>query len=139
MELKASTKEDAIRELASIMAAQGRITDTEDFIKHIFERERLGSTGIGNNVAIPHCPTRSVKDLAIGFGRSTRGIDFSSADGKEVKYIFLMGTNPEQLNVYLKFLAGLSKLLEDQAFRIAFSGARSADDLITLFRKYERD
>ena len=137
MELKASTREDAVRELAAVMASRGRITDTEDFIKHILERELLGSTGIGNRVAIPHCPTRSVKQLAIGFGRSSRGIDFGAVDGQAVKYIFLMGTNPEQLPLYLKFLSGLSKLLGDKAFYSEFSGAGSPEELVTAFRKYE--
>jgi len=138
MDLKAETKEDAIRELAGVMASRGLITDTDDFIKHIFEREHLGSTGIGNHVAIPHCPTRSVKDLAIGFGRSSRGIDFSAVDGKEVNYIFLMGTHPEHLGLYLKFLAGLSRLLADHAFYSEFSGVGSPEELIAVFSKYEK-
>lgn len=138
MELTAATKEEAIRELAAVLTAQGKITDKEDFIKHILERERLGSTGIGNHVAVPHCPTRSVKDLVMAFGRSSRGIEFGSLDGGEVNYIFMMGTNPDQLNVYLRLLASLSKLLTNRAFRDEFSCVSGAEQLVETFRKYER-
>ena len=138
MDLKASTKEAAIRELADLLTRHGRVADEEDFIKHVMEREMLGSTGIGNHVAIPHCPTQSVKGVAVAFGRSKQGVDFQSFDGLEVKHVFLMGTNPEDLNVYLKLLATLSKLLNDRMFRQEFGNATTADELIAVFKKYEK-
>jgi fructose PTS system EIIBC or EIIC component len=138
MKLSADTKEGAIRELAAVLAKQGKVTDTDDFLKHVFERERLGSTGIGNHVAVPHCPTKSVKDMAMAFGRSTAGIEFGAVDGAEVNYVFLMGTNPEHLSIYLRMLAALSRLLQDRAFRDDFSKAHTADELIAAFKKYEK-
>src|SRR5512137_1329451 len=84
MDLKAPDKTSAIRELAGVLQGSGRIKDKEDFIKHIMERERLGSTGIGNKVAIPHAPTHSVEGLVMAFGRSLGGVDFHSLDGEEV-------------------------------------------------------
>jgi len=138
MDLKAGTKEDAIRELADVLAQQGKVSDEGDFIKHVMEREKLGSTGIGNHVAIPHCPTRSVKGVVVAFGRSTRGVDFQSVDGHEVNHLFLMGTNPEDLNVYLKLLATLSKLLNNRIFRQEFGDAATPDELITVFKKHEK-
>lgn len=138
MDLKSSSKEGAIRELASVLASTGKVSDNEDFIKHLMEREKLGSTGIGNHIAIPHTPTKSVESLAMAFGRSRDGIDFQSLDGEEVNLVFLMGTNPDNLNVYLKLLATLSKLLSDRLFREEFMAASSADKIIELFRRYEK-
>jgi fructose-specific phosphotransferase system IIA component len=138
MTLESTTKEGAIRELSAVLARQGKLTDTDDFIKHILERERLGSTGIGNYVAVPHCPTRSVKQLVMAFGRSPAGIEFGAQDGNGVKYVFLMGANPDHLNVYLKMLAGLSRLLTNREFRDKFGQAQTAEQLIGIFRAYEK-
>jgi fructose-specific phosphotransferase system IIA component len=138
MELKASTKEEAIRELSSVLKLSGKIKNLEDFIKHILEREALGSTGIGNRVAIPHSPSESVEGLVVAFGRSLSGIDFQSIDGEEVNFIFLMGTNPSDLNIYLKLLATLSRLLNDRLFRDELVGVNTPEEIIDLFKKHER-
>jgi fructose-specific phosphotransferase system IIA component len=120
------------------LAPTGKIKDNEDFIKHILEREGLGSTGIGNRVAIPHAPTRSVEGLVVAFGRSEKGIDFQSLDGHEVNLIFLLGTNPQDLNEYLKFLATLAKLLNNRQFRQEFTGADSPEALVQVLTKFEK-
>jgi PTS system fructose-specific IIC component len=138
MDMKASTKEAAIRELAGVLKTQGKVIDEEDFVKHVMEREKLGSTGIGNSVAIPHCPTKSVNGVVMAFGRSKQGVDFQSFDGREVNHIFLMGTNPEDLNIYLKLLASLAKLLNDRVFRAEFAAASTADELTAIFKKHEK-
>jgi fructose-specific phosphotransferase system IIA component len=139
MDLKANTKEEAIKELVSVLSSSGKVKDGDDFVKHILERERLGSTGIGNRVAIPHAPTQSVEGLLIAYGRSKQGIDFQSHDGEEVNSVFLIGTNPSDLNLYLKLLASLSKLLNDKLFRDEFAKAQSGEGLIDLFKKHEKN
>jgi PTS system fructose-specific IIC component len=138
MDLKAGNKEAAIKELASVLLPSGKVNDKEDFIKHIMERERLGSTGIGNHVAIPHAPTHSVDGLVVAFGRSMGGLDFQSLDGDEVNLIFLLGTNPQDLGTYLKFLATLSRLLNNRQFRQEFMTADSAAALIEVLKKHEK-
>ncbi len=138
MDLKAGSKESAIKELASVLLPSGKVNDKEDFIKHIMERERLGSTGIGNHVAIPHAPTQSVDGLVVAFGRSIGGLDFQSLDGDEVNLIFLLGTNPQDLGTYLKFLATLSRLLNNRQFREEFMTADSAAALIEVLKKHEK-
>ncbi|MCX5708588.1 MAG: PTS sugar transporter subunit IIA [Candidatus Omnitrophica bacterium] len=138
VDLKANNKEAAIRELASVLLPSGKVNNKEDFIKHIMERERLGSTGIGNRVAIPHAPTQSVNDLVVAFGRSVNGIDFQSLDGDEVNLIFLLGTNPDNLGIYLKFLAGLSRLLNNRQFREEFMAANSPAAIIEVLKKHEK-
>lgn len=136
--LKAQNKTAAIEELADCLQRTELVRDRQDFIKHVLEREQLGSTGIGNHVAIPHATTVSVSGLVVAFGRSAGGIDFSSLDGEEVNHIFLMGTNQDNLNVYLRVLAQLSRMLNDKLFRQEFSQAATADEIIAVVRKYEK-
>jgi len=137
VDLKAGNKEAAIRELVSVLLSSGKIKNKEDFIKHIMERESLGSTGIGSQVAIPHATTESVEGLVAAFGCSAQGFDYQALDGEKVNLVFLLGTNPEHIGTYLKFLAALAKLLNDPQFRKELMSASTADSLIETFRKYE--
>ncbi|MDD5347593.1 MAG: PTS sugar transporter subunit IIA [Candidatus Omnitrophica bacterium] len=139
MDLKADNKEQAIKELTQVLESSGKIKDKNDFVKHVMERERLGSTGIGNRVAIPHAPTQSVDGIVVAFGRSRGGLDFQSLDGQEVNLIFLIGTTPDDLAVYLKLLASLSRLLTNRQFREEFMMAGSSQDLFGILRKFEHD
>ena len=139
LDLKATGKEAAIRELVAKLEATGKIKDKDDFIKHLLERERLGSTGIGNRVAIPHAPTQSVEGMVFAFGRSAKGLDFQSLDGEEVNMVFLLGTNSQDLHSYLKLLATLSKLLNNRQFREDFMAAGSCEQIIEILKKHEKD
>ncbi len=138
VDLKATDKEGAIKEVAGVLGAAGKIIDQEVFIGDVLEREELGSTGIGNNVGIPHARTKAVKGFVIGFGRSTSGIEFKALDGEKVNLIFLMGADPGELNLYLRILAELSKLLMNNAFREALISANSAAEVIAVVRKFEK-
>lgn len=137
MDLKASTKEDAIREISVVLTPSGKVKDAGKFVSDILEREGLGSTGIGHKVAIPHSRTEAVESFVIGFGRSTNGIDFKAIDGDMVNLIFLMGANPRELNLYLRLLAELSRFLMENTFRKALLSACSADEIIEIFKRFE--
>lgn len=137
LEIEAKTKEEAIKYLVEKLEANGDISGKEQFVKDILEREGLGSTGIGNNVAIPHARTSSVKEFVIAFGRSSEGIDFEALDGQKVNIVFLMGANPKQLNLYLRLLAELSKLLMNESFRQQLLSARSAKEVIDIVKNFE--
>lgn len=138
VDLQATDKGGAIKELAEVLSAGGKIIDREAFIKDVREREELGSTGIGNNVGIPHARTKAVKGFVIAFGRSTSGIEFKALDGEKVNLIFLMGADPGELNLYLRILAELSKLLMNVAFRETLISANSAAEVIAAVKKFEK-
>ncbi len=138
MDLKSEKKEDALREIAAKLAQGNEPFDQEKFIKDVLERENLGSTGIGNSVAIPHARTEAVKGFVIGFGRSKPGIEFDSLDGKKVNLIFLMGADPAELNLYLRILAELSKLLMNAAFRQVLISAENPQKVIETVKKFEQ-
>ena len=78
--LRAQTKEEVLRELTDLLEKTGKISDREEFLRVILEREELGSTGIGYNIAIPHARSSGVKSLVGAFGISREGIDFDALD-----------------------------------------------------------
>jgi len=130
-------KEDAIRELAQLVENAQEITDFEHFLEDVFERERLETTGIGDETAIPHARTDVVSRLIIAVGRSTHGVEFGSLDGRKVKLIFLMGTPKGSVSHYLKILAQLTRLLKKEPFREKLLEAQDGEMVVKLFRGSE--
>ncbi|UCG34951.1 MAG: PTS sugar transporter subunit IIA [Candidatus Omnitrophota bacterium] len=137
LDLKAQNKDETVREIADSLSTSKKILNTEKFISDVLERESLGSTGIGNSVAIPHARTQAVKGFVIGFGRSRTGVDFNALDGQKVNLVFLMGADPAELNLYLRILAELSKLLMNKSFREALILAQDAVEVINTVKKFE--
>ena len=133
IDLKASTKEEALKELAKLMASSPEITDPEEFEKGIFEREKQLSTGVGIGVAVPHVKIASVKDFIAAIGRSHRGIDYNSIDNKPVHIIVMIGASDTQSGEYLKVLARLVLRLKQKEFRRKVMLAKSPEEIRDLF------
>jgi mannitol/fructose-specific phosphotransferase system IIA component (Ntr-type) len=112
-ELQASTKEEAIRELIDLAVARGLVEQKhqEEIARGVLEREKRGSTGLGDGIAVPHVKeSPHVKSLCGAFGRSKSGVNFDAVDGKKVHLVFLIlgakGTSNDHIAI-LKKLAGL--------------------------------
>jgi PTS system nitrogen regulatory IIA component len=116
-EIKATDKIGVIREFAKILQATGRVTDAEALVRVLLERESLGSTGIGDGVAIPHGKLSSISTMVVAFGRSSRGVDFQSLDAKPVYLFFLLVTPDNKPGDYLKTLARISRILKNPVLR----------------------
>lgn len=115
--LRATSKEDVIRELAQMMAQVCTEVPADDIYKILLEREHLGSTGIGNGVAIPHGKLPALNQIVTGFGRSIEGITFDSQDSKPAHLFFVLLAPGNSASLHLKTLARLSRLLKDAHFR----------------------
>jgi len=104
-ELKAATKETAIKELVSVLAAGGAVpkAKVKEVTRAVLEREKLGSTGIGRGIAVPHVKLPFVKDPVGAVGKSRAGIDFSSLDGEltHTVFLFVSPTDPAEKHVAL--------------------------------------
>ena len=137
LDLLSEQKDDAIRELVQLMENAEGMVNFERFLEDVFERERLGTTGIGDGIAIPHARTDAVDQLVIAIGRSARGVEFESLDGKKVKLLFLMGTPRGSVSHYLKILAQLTRLLKEDTFRDKLLEARDKERVVSLFREIE--
>jgi len=110
--LKAKTKLDCLEELTTLFVENKDIRTGGIVLTMLRERELLGSTGIGKNVAIPHGRTTATMEVKIAFGRSETGIDFGSTDKKPVKLIFVVLAPPQDKdNKYLPILGKLVEVL----------------------------
>lgn len=139
LKLNATDKVSAIKELAEVFRHSKNIYDFDQMLADIIEREALGSTGIGNEVAIPHARSESVREFMIAFAR-TDGIDFKAPDDKLVKLIFLMVIPKDKgVNDYLKILARLTRLLQRDEFRDALICSCDAKGVITCFQEAEKE
>ena len=135
LSIQARNKKDAIRELAHLMEGKPEMGDLKCFLEDVFERERLETTGIGDEIAIPHARTDTVKQLILAFGRSQRGINFDSLDGRKVKLFFLMGIPRESVSHYLKILAQLTRLLKQGPLREKLLEVEDSEEVVALFKQ----
>ena len=118
-DIKSAKKEDVIKELVDTLIAAGDIEKRyrNKLIESLMEREALGSTAIGQGIAIPHAKSDCVEKLVAAFGLSKKGVDFDSLDG-ELAYIFFLLVAPQDsAGPHLKALARISRLLKDKYFR----------------------
>jgi PTS system nitrogen regulatory IIA component len=140
-EISCQTKEGVLRELVRALAqaqAQAEKQIHEDrMIEILLERESLGSTGIGEGVAIPHGKSKEVKKILAAFGRSRAGMDFQSLDGKPTHLFFLLIAPENSAGMHLKALAQISRLMKDQTFRKRLREARSGDEIQAIFSEGE--
>jgi PTS system nitrogen regulatory IIA component len=131
-QLKAGNKRDALAELTGVFA-QGRIkVDSEAMLHVLLERERLGSTGIGDGIAIPHGKLHGLEEMVVSFGRSREGIAFEAMDGKPVHLFFLLMAPENSAGQHLKALAKIYRMLKDANFRKNLLEAKMHEDLFRI-------
>jgi nitrogen PTS system EIIA component len=116
-DIKGTTKREVIRELVEALRQANLIGDAEKAAKVIEDREKLGSTGIGDGVAIPHGKLKGLHTILVAFGRSSSGVDFEAVDGKPVHIFFLLLAPEDSASLHLKMLSRISRILRDPGFR----------------------
>ncbi|MFA7652850.1 MAG: PTS sugar transporter subunit IIA [Candidatus Omnitrophota bacterium] len=118
-DIKSVKKEDVIKELVEALIAAGDIEKRcrNKLIESLMSREALGSTAIGQGIAIPHAKSDCVEKLVAAFGLSKKGVDFDSLDGEPAYIFFLLVAPQDSAGPHLKALARISRLLKDKYFR----------------------
>jgi PTS system fructose-specific IIA component/PTS system nitrogen regulatory IIA component len=136
-ELKAVTKEEAIRELVQSLLDAGELEaeQYDDIVAAIMKREELGSTGIGRGVAVPHTKHPSVQKLVGTVGVSEEGVDFDSLDGERVQLFFLLISPPERPGDHLRALENISRQLRDETFCRFLKQSKTTDDINQLLQE----
>ena len=131
-----SNKEDVIRELVQLLVSGSSIKekDVNKLIQILLKRESLGSTGIGQGVAIPHGKSDCVTKLVAAFGVSRSGVNFDSLDGEPVSLFFLLVAPEDSAGPHLKALARISRLLKDKHFRDSLRSAKDEKTLVKIIR-----
>jgi PTS system nitrogen regulatory IIA component len=118
-DLKAREKRSVLEELAQTIVDQEPDLDKSALVKVLLDRERLGSTGIGDGVAIPHGKFNGLSQPMVSFGRSRKGLDFESMDGQPAFLFFLLVAPENSTSIHLKALARIAKILKSSSFRKA--------------------
>lgn len=137
-DLKGKDKKDILEELVSPLVETTGI-DQETLVKVLIERERLGSTGIGGGVGIPHGKLDGLKSITLGFGVSRNGVDFDSMDGKPTHLFFLLLTPENSTGLHLKLLARISRLLKKDPFKEKLLQALDREEIYDAIREEDED
>ena len=136
-DLQANNKRGALEELAKTLVNGPDGLSLQTVMEVLLDRERLGSTGIGDNIAIPHGKLPQLSQLKLSFGRSLKGVDFDSMDGKPSHLFFLLLAPVNSAGLHLKALAKISRMLMSQPFRDNLMKASGAEEIYRLIA--ERD
>jgi len=137
-DLNARDKKGVIEELVSPVV-QYTSVDREALVKVLMERERLGSTGIGGGIGIPHGKLRGLESLILSFGLSRKGVDFESMDGRPTHIFFLLVTPENSTGLHLKLLARISKLLKNDLFKTKLLNAADCDEIYDAIREEDEE
>ncbi|HVP58919.1 MAG TPA: PTS sugar transporter subunit IIA, partial [bacterium] len=130
IDLKATTKNDALKELFAVMESAPEVTNGKDFERSVLEREQILTTGIGSEIAVPHVKIPSVSNFVMAIGRSRSGIDFEALDGKPVHLVILIASSDKQRDEFLKVLDRVVQLFKDEVFRRKILKARTSPDIL---------
>lgn len=136
-DLAASTVEEALAELSAGLASAGLVKDAGDLSRRLGERERLGSTGLGGGVAIPHCKVRDLADVLLAVGVSRKGIDFGAADGVPVTLVFLVVSPADAPGLHLQALARISRIIRMPGVAEDVRRATTADGIAAVLKTAE--
>ena len=131
-ELDSRDKKNVLDELSSFLENEGEITNKENLLAALIEREKLGSTGIGENVAIPHAKISEIDKIITVFGRSKNGVEFESLDQKPVNFIFLVIAPENSTGQHLKALARISRLFKNPSLRESVLRTNEADQIYSI-------
>ena len=125
-DLRAKDKQEVLRELSAALARAHPSLKEERLVEVLREREKLGSTGIGEGVAIPHGKLAGMTQLLAAFGVSRGGVDFEAIDGRPTHLFFALVAPENSAGVHLKALARISRLFKNARFRASILEAPTA-------------
>jgi PTS system nitrogen regulatory IIA component len=137
-DLKAVDKQGVLEELVMPIASIAGLNQ-DYLVRVLMERERLGSTGIGEGVGIPHGKLKDLASLVLGFGLSRKGVDFESMDGQPTHIFFLLVTPENSTGLHLKLLAQISRILKNEFFRQKLMDAANSDEIYSIIQEEEEE
>jgi len=135
LDLKPNNKVAVLRELVKATKRVEKELDVDEVVRILIERERLGSTGIGDGVAIPHVKVGGIKEVVAAFGRSKKGVDFDALDGKRISLFIMLLAPLDSANLHIEALARFSRMLKDQKLRGELLSATSKAMVFAVLNK----
>lgn len=136
-ELPGTTREDVLRELSARIGALGLVPDPDVLVDRLLEREKLGCTGLGNGIAIPHCKLADLPDVLVAVATTAARIDFRAPDGIPVRVLFLVASPAFAAAAHLQALARISRLLRTPGVVEALREAHSVERIRDVLREAE--
>ncbi len=138
-ELTGKNKAEVLEELIEAVKRTKPQVNSVRLMKVLLERERLGSTGIGDGIAIPHGKLKDIDELVLSFGRSPEGIDFESMDGKPVHLFFLLVAPEACSGIHLRALAKIARLLKNGAVRKRLGQVANREEIFSIIQQEDED
>ena len=139
LNVKVSSKDEAIDKLVNLMDDSGNLNDKKEYKNKVLERESLSTTGIGDGIAIPHAKTKAVKNPGLSSMVVKDGVDYDSLDGAPAKLFFMIAAPESANNLHLEVLARLSTILMDESFRESLINAKSKEEYLKLIDDKETE
>ena len=138
VDLKAKDKKGVLEELVEPLTAIAGL-EHDELVRILLERERLGSTGIGKGIGIPHGKLKGLESLLLGFGLSRKGVDFESIDGRPTHIFFLLITPENSTGLHLKLLARISRILKNESFKERLFNAADSKEVLNIIEQEDEE
>lgn len=127
-------KDEVIKSIAALMYEAGKVSDMDQYVKGVLQREKECETGIGNGVSIPHCKNDAVREAGFALVQLKNSIEWGSLDDKPVNYVIMLAAPNTEDNVHLRMLSQLAKNLMDEDFLNTLTHSKSIGEIKKLFK-----
>ncbi len=141
LKTKSKTRWELVKEMLDLAIKNKEVDgeDRETLIKSLIDREKSMSTGIGKNVAIPHCTTAMVEEIVLILATCEDGIDFESIDSQPVNIIVLLLVPKKKLKQHIKTLANVARIMNDDELKEKLFTLKSPEALVKTVKEYEKN
>ncbi|MEW8996666.1 MAG: PTS sugar transporter subunit IIA [Thermoanaerobacter sp.] len=134
LNLVAKTKEEVIEKITDMLYKEGIINSKEDYINEVLKREKLGTTGVGMSIAIPHGKSSSVKRTGVAIAKLHEPVEWNSLDNNPVKMVFLLAVPEDKNDLHLQLLSQLASMLMEDKFRENLINANEKNKILNLIK-----
>ena len=135
--MTADTKEELLTKMVDLASKNPHVLDKEKVRTAILDRERIMSTGVGKGFAIPHGKTDAVNDIVLAFATTAEPVDYAAMDNEPVRLVLLLVSRDSDVGSRLKLLSRASKVMNTDAARRSLTEAKTAEEILSIFRNEE--
>ncbi len=135
---KCKSRNKIVKDLVNLLYKNKRIKDANKFYKAVLDREKIQTTGIGNEIAIPHVKSTDVRLFSVAIAICKKGVDFKSLDKQTVKIIFMIAAPQELTKTYLQLIAKIARILRTQKWKNKFLATNSKEEVINVLYEFDK-